>query len=161
VTGETWAGETPPCRPGLPTITVILTRPSPDTTVCTTIGKIDMDTTPVLRDALTEARSDDNAQLVIDLSAVTSMDSAGLFVLFEALHKHTIGGGGHLAAVIDANSHRAIPELHLVALQAAFDLHHDLAGALHSCANAGADSRRGDPSRRADPLEASVRALRA
>ena len=83
------------------------------------------------------------------------MDSTDLYVLFEALHKHTIGGGGHLAAVIDANSPRAILELYLVAPQATFDLHHDLAGALHTCANAGADSG-GE-----DPLEASGRALRA
>ncbi len=161
MTRETWARETTPCRPGLPAITVTLTRSLPDTTVCTAVGKIDMDTTPVLRDALTEARGDDNAHLVIDLSAVTSMDSAGLYVLFEALHKHNIGGGGHLAAVIDTNSRRAIPELHLVALQAAFDLHHDLAGALQSCVNVGAHSRCGDPSRSGDPLEASVRAWRS
>jgi anti-anti-sigma regulatory factor len=36
-----------------------------------------MDTTPVLRDALAEARGDDNAHLVIDLSAVSSMDTTG------------------------------------------------------------------------------------
>jgi anti-anti-sigma factor len=83
-------------------ITVTLTRPQPDTTVCTIIGKIDMDTTPVLRDAVAEARGDDNAHLVIESSAVSSMDSTGLYVLFD-LHKQNIGGGGHLSAVIDAN----------------------------------------------------------
>ena len=127
-------------------ITVTLTRPHPDTTVCTIIGKIDMDTTPVLRDVLAEARGDDNAHLVIDLSAVSSMDTTGLYVLFKALHKHNIGGGGHLSAVIDANSRRVISELHLVALQSSFDLHQDLAGALHCCANANAEGRCGNPS---------------
>lgn len=155
MTGQNLAHETPLCRPGLSAIIVTLTRPQPDTTVCTAIGKIDMDTTPVLRDALAEARGDDNAHLVIDLSAVTSMDSTGLYVLFEALHKHTISDGGHLAAVIDTNSRRAIPELHLVALEATFDLHHDLTGALLACANAGTDSRG------RDPLEEAARALRA
>ena len=93
-------------------ITVTLTRPQPDTTVCTIIGKIDMDTTPV---------------------------------------------------VIDANSRRVISELYLVALQSSFDLHQDLAGALHCCANANADAegRCGNPSWSRGPLEASVRALRA
>jgi hypothetical protein len=114
-----------------------------------------MDTTPALRDAIAEARGDHNTHLVTDLSAVTSTDSTGLYVLFEALHKYTISDGGHLAAVIDTNSRRAIPELHLVALEAAIDLHHDLAGALHACANADADSRG------RDPLEESGRALRA
>jgi anti-anti-sigma regulatory factor len=61
-----------------------------------------MDTTPVLRDAVAEARGDDNAHLVIESSAVSSMDSTGLYVLFD-LHKQNIGGGGHLSAVIDAN----------------------------------------------------------
>jgi anti-sigma B factor antagonist len=153
VTGETRVRETPPCRPGLMTITATLTRPEPDTTVCAAIGGIDMDTTPALRDALIEARGDGNAHLVIDLSAVTSMDSTGLYVLFEALHKHTIGGGGHPVVVIDANARRAIPELHLVALESTFDVHHDLAGALHCCANAAADSRCEDPPRSGYPLE--------
>jgi hypothetical protein len=90
-----------------------------------------------------------------------------LYVLFEALHKHNVGGGGHLSAVIDANSRRVISELHLVALQSSFDLHQDLAGALHCCANANADAnadaegRCGNPSWSRGPLEASVRALRA
>jgi ABC-type transporter Mla MlaB component len=102
-----------------------------------------------------EARGDENTHLPIDLSAVASMDSTGLYVLFEALHKHTISDGSHLPAVIDADSRRAIPELHLVALEAAFDLCHDLAEALHACANADADSRG------RDPLEESGRALQA
>jgi ABC-type transporter Mla MlaB component len=75
--------ETPSCRHELLAITVTLTRPQPDTTVCTIIGKIDMDTTPVLRDAVAEARGDDNAHLVIKSSAVSSMDSTGLYVLFD------------------------------------------------------------------------------
>jgi anti-anti-sigma factor len=98
-------------------------------------GKISAATSPVLGDALTQARRDDNAHLVIDLSAVTSMDATGLYALFEALGKHNIGGGGHLAVVVDPHS-PAIHELHIVALQAAFDLHRDLAAALQACANA-------------------------
>jgi anti-anti-sigma regulatory factor len=42
-----------------------------------------MDTTPVLRDAVAEARGDDRAHLVIKSSAVSSMDSTGLYVLFD------------------------------------------------------------------------------
>ena len=77
-----------------------LSQSQPDTTVCTVTGKISGDTTPVLRDALAAARRDDNAHLVIDLSAVTSMDATGLYALFEALGKHNIGGGGHLASLL-------------------------------------------------------------
>jgi anti-anti-sigma factor len=89
------------------------------------IGTVDGGTAPILRDALTDARCDDNAHLVIDMSAVTSMDSAGLYTLFVACHKHSIGGGG------------AIPDLYVVSLNTTFDLHSDLVGALEACASAG------------------------
>jgi hypothetical protein len=88
-----------------------------------------------VRRALTEARQDDNVHLVIDLSAVTSMDSAGPYTLLEARFKHHIGGGGHLAVIADPDSH-AIPELQIVALKASFDFHASLADALHACASA-------------------------
>ena len=114
-----------------PTITAALTVPQPNTTVCTVTGFIAADTTAILRDALAKACGDDNAHLVINLSTVTSMDSAGLYALLEARHKHDIGGGGHLAIVIDTNS-EAIPELYIIGLQAAFEVHNDLAGALQS-----------------------------
>ena len=42
---------------------VTLIRPQPDTTVCTRTGKMDMDTTPVSKNVLAEARGDDNAIL--------------------------------------------------------------------------------------------------
>ena len=89
-------------------------------------------TAPILRKALTEGRQDDNVHLVIDLSTVASLDSVGLYTLLEARHKHSIDGGGHLAVVVDANS-QAIPELHIVVLDAMFDLHHQLAEALQAC----------------------------
>ncbi len=139
MSGEEGSRETPPLQPGGQAITAALSRPQPDTTVCTVTGKLSGDTTPVLRDALTEARRDDNAHLVIDLSAVTSMDPTGLYALFEALHKHNIGAAGHLAVVVDSTS-QAIHELHIVSLEAAFDLHHDVAGALHACASTGTES---------------------
>lgn len=95
----------------------------------------DWNTTPLLRRALSEARWDDSVHLVIDLSAVTSMDSAGPYTLLEARFKHHLGGGGHLAVIADPDSH-AIPELQIVALTASFDFHSTLADALHACASA-------------------------
>jgi anti-sigma B factor antagonist len=143
VNGEEWSHETshetPLCPHGTLTVTAAPAQSLPDTTVCTVTGQINRDTAPVLRDALVAARRDDNAHLVIDLSAVTSMDSAGLYTLLEARYKHDIDGGGHLAAVV-APSSRAIPDLYVVSLEATFDVHHDLAGALHACASAGPDS---------------------
>ncbi len=139
--GEKWARETSLCPAEALTITAVLSRPQHNTTVCTVTGRLNTDTTPVLRDALVEARRDDNTHLVIDLSTLTSMDmdSAGLYTLLEARHKHNINGGGHLAVVVASNTH-AVSVLDIVALEVTFDLHHDLAGALHACANADAHS---------------------
>jgi anti-anti-sigma regulatory factor len=109
-------------------------------------GAVNPDTTPILRIALAEGRRDDNAHLVIDLSTVTSLDSVGPYTLLEARHKHHINGGGHLAVVVDANS-QVIQALHIVALQATFDLHHKLTEAVHACASAGTDDG-GKPKRR-------------
>jgi anti-anti-sigma factor len=134
-----WSPHTSPCSSETATITVALTRPQLDTTVCTVTGAVDWNTTPLVRDALTEARRDDNVHLVIDLSAVTSMDSAGPYTLLEARFKHYLSGGGHLAVIADPNSH-AIPELHIVALQAGFDFHTSLPDALHACTSAGTSS---------------------
>jgi len=92
---------------------------------------------PLVREALVEAQRDDNVHLVIDLSTVTSMNSAGPYTLLEARVKHNISGGGHLAVVADPAS-RAIPELQIVALKASFDFHSSLVEALRACARAGA-----------------------
>ncbi len=134
-----WSEQTSLCSSGRSATTVALSWPQHDTTVCTVTGTVDWNTTPLVRNALTEARQDDNIHLVIDLSAVTSMDAAGPYTLLEARFKHTSNGGGHLAVVLDPES-RAIPELQTVALKAAFDFHATLADALHACASAGINS---------------------
>lgn len=131
-----WSPHTSPCSSGTPAITVALSRPEPDTTLCTVTGAVNWNTTPLVRDALTEARRDANVHLVIDLSAVTSMDAAGPYTLLEARFKHHLNGGGHLAVITDPNSH-AIPELQIVALKAAFDFHASLLDALHACTSSG------------------------
>ncbi|MGH3696897.1 MAG: STAS domain-containing protein [Pseudonocardiaceae bacterium] len=134
VGNERCACETRPL-PGWPPLTAALTQPQSNTTVCTVTGTIDVDLAPILSDALAQARGDGNAHLVIDLSAVTSMDSEGLYTLLVARHWHRTGHGGHLAVVVDPGS-TAIVELLAVSLKAAFDLHHTLTGALHACVRA-------------------------
>jgi anti-anti-sigma factor len=147
--GKDWPRDRPPCPAGASTITAAMSQPQPNTTVCTVTGKINRDATALLRDVLTDVRRDDNAHLVIDLSAVTSMDATGLYVLFEALNEHNLGGG-HLAVVVDPHS-QAIYELHIVALEAAFDVYHEHARALHACANAGTATGGTTPSYRGLP----------
>lgn len=129
MTHEESSLETPP--PG-----VVLSYPQSNTTVCTVTGEIDTDTASVLQDTLIKAARDDNAHLVIDLSAITFMDSAGLYALFMARHKHNIGGNGYLAVVIDSNS-QAIPQLYAIALDVIFNLHNDLNEALRCCISTG------------------------
>jgi anti-anti-sigma factor len=134
VSDEPWcADELPPYPTGIPTITATLTQPQPSTTVCTVTGTINADTAPPLNDALARAQSSD-AHLVIDLSAVTSMDADGLYVLLVTRHRHKTGSSGHLAVVIDPNC-PTIPELYIVSLMASFDLHNTVAEALHACTN--------------------------
>ncbi len=128
---ERWTCEDQPFS-GWPPLTAALTQPQPNTTVCTVTGTIDETTAPILSDALAQARSDGNSHLVIDLSAVTSMDSEGLYTLLVARHRHRTGRGGHLAVVIDPCS-PAIAELHAVSLKASFDQHRTLTEALHAC----------------------------
>jgi len=103
--------------------------------VCTITGAINWNTTPLVRNALIEAQQNDNAHLVIDLSAVTFMDSAGPYTLLEARFKHHLSGRGHLAVIADPNS-VTIPELQMVALQAAFDIHPTPVDALQACTRA-------------------------
>ena len=126
-----------------PAIAVTLNRHAHDTTVCTVVGTVDWNTRALLRNALVEADQDDNVHLVIDLSAVTSMDSAGPYTLLEARFRHGLKGAGHLVVVADPNS-SAIPELQSVAIRAAFDVHPTLTDALHACARA--DTRTATPS---------------
>ncbi len=134
-----YISEPPLSAAGKPPITTALTQPQPSTTVCTVTGMINADTVPHLNNALAEALSGDKAHLVIDLSAVTAMDSDGLYILLVARHQHRTGGGGHLAVVINPNS-PAISDLYIVSLKASFDLHHTVAEALHACANTGIDT---------------------
>ncbi|MGH3794507.1 MAG: STAS domain-containing protein [Pseudonocardiaceae bacterium] len=115
-----------------PSPTAVLSYPQPDTTVCTVTGRMDAGTTPALSDTLAGAVRDRNPHLVLDLSAMTYLDPTVLNALFAVSHHHDISGGGHLAAVVDSTT-GAIPSIYVVALKMVFDLHTDLAGALHSC----------------------------
>jgi anti-anti-sigma factor len=133
-TGCSWQTSLSSWEP--PAITVTLNRQAHDTTVCTVVGTVDWNTRALLRNALVEAGQDDNVHLVIDLSAVTFMDSAGPYTLLEARFRHGLEGAGHLAVVADPNS-SAIPELQSVAIWAAFDVHPTLTDALHACARTG------------------------
>ena len=117
-----------------PGITVTLSYPQVDTVVCTVTGEVDLATTPVLGDMLDEAiRNDVRSHLVVDLTRIDYLGSAGLQALLDALKKQ--GHQGHLAIVTDANQ-RASRPFQVTALDEVFDLHENLVGALRACATA-------------------------
>ena len=116
----------------LPALSVTLSRPQPTTTVCSVTGAVNWNTRSLLSNALTQARHDGNAHLVIDLSAVTFMDSAGPYTLLEARVKHRLTSGGQIAVITNPTS-SAIPELQSVAIHAAFTVYPTLTDALHAC----------------------------
>jgi anti-anti-sigma factor len=121
-------------------ITVEFTHPQPDIIVCTVTGVITTDTAPVLSEALARPQEDDHDRhLIIDLSAVTSLDSDGLYTLLVARHQYSTGDGIHLVVVINLHS-PTVAELYLVSLQASFEVYDSLAAALQACANAPTDT---------------------
>jgi anti-anti-sigma factor len=138
-----WSPCTTSACSATPALTVTLSRPQPTTTVCTVTGAVTWNTQPLLSNALTQARRDDNAHLIIDLSAVTFMDSAGPYTLLEARAKHHLTGGAQIA-VIPPNS-SAIPELQSVAIHAAFTAYPTLADALHACTQSDAPTSHSIP----------------
>ncbi len=78
----------------------VTSRPSGGRTVVQVAGEIDVYTAPTLREELAGLIDAEHADVVIDLSAVSFMDSTGLGVLVGALKKvKTLGGD--LRLVID------------------------------------------------------------
>ncbi|MFJ8802872.1 STAS domain-containing protein [Streptomyces sp. NPDC102487] len=74
-------------------LSISRTMPQPGVRVVACEGEIDDDTAGMLCDAL---RADDGgSRFVLDLGAVTFLDSAGIRVLFAA-HRDTVAAGGWL-----------------------------------------------------------------
>jgi anti-anti-sigma regulatory factor len=115
-------------------IIVNFALPQPNIIICTITDVITADTAPVLSAALARPPGGDHARhLIIDLSAMTSLDADGLYTLLVARHRHRIGGV-QLAVVLNPHS-RTIAELYLVSLQASFEVYDSLAAAFEACAN--------------------------
>lgn len=122
-----------PASPFLPGIDVTLSYPEPDVTVCTVTGEVDIATTPALCETLDLAIRDVRAHLVIDLSAIDYLGSAGLQALLDVLKRQR--KRGHLAIVTDTNL-RASRPFQVTALDEIFDLYDSVTDALRACAGA-------------------------
>lgn len=116
-----------------PGIKVELSYPEPDVTVCTVTGEVDLATTPALCGMLDRAIRDVRAHLVIDLTMIDYLGSAGLQALLDVLKRQR--RQGHLAIVTDANQ-RASRPFQVTALDEVFDLYDTVADALRACAGA-------------------------
>jgi anti-anti-sigma regulatory factor len=137
---ESWCHKLSSWSPQEPALTAVLTPPHPDTTVCTLRGTINPTTTFILESALLTAQREANTHLIIDLSAVTSIDLAGLSALLEARHYHHINGRGRLA-VVPPVIYRAFSDPYaVVGLEASFDMYPNLTKALHACTSRDAVS---------------------
>ncbi|NTW38865.1 MAG: STAS domain-containing protein [Cellulomonadaceae bacterium] len=105
----------------------VTSRASGDRTVVEVTGEIDVYTAPVLREELASLVDSEHTNLVVDLSAVSFMDSTGLGVLVGALKKvRTLGGD--LALVI--NEEKILKVFRITALTQVFSIHSTLDEAL-------------------------------
>lgn len=98
----------------------VTSRASGDRTVVDVTGEIDVYTAPALREELTSLIDNENTDLVVDLTAVSFMDSTGLGVLVGALKKvRTLGGD--LRLVIDQE--KILKVFRITALTQVFTIH--------------------------------------
>ncbi|MFI0240242.1 STAS domain-containing protein [Streptomyces sp. NPDC016845] len=95
--------------------------------VITVSGEIDHETGAPLREAAVEALAGRVPHLVVDLTSVTFMDSAGLNILLRA-HRRAVDAGGWLRlAGVGANVLRI---LQIVGIDSVIDLYPDAETAL-------------------------------
>jgi anti-sigma B factor antagonist len=88
-------------------------RPRTTSVVLVVSGDADLHLAPELRDRLAEAITDGARHIVVDLSAVTFIDSMALGVLLGARNRLR-EAGGHLRLVVPASDVRRIFELSLL-----------------------------------------------
>ncbi|MGH3697649.1 MAG: STAS domain-containing protein [Pseudonocardiaceae bacterium] len=120
-----------------PMMIATVSCPQADTAVCRVTGSINLVTAPVIADKLMEQVHAGRPHLVVDLSAVTLLDSACLHAVLDALDSYDIDG--HLALIIDSRS-ETITRSEIGMLSEIVDVHHDLASALRICARASVSS---------------------
>lgn len=110
--------------------TIATTRPAPGTALVTINGHLDTYSAPDVRAALIALINEGRYRQVVDLTAVTFLDSTGLAVLVGAA-KRAVAHGGRLALVVDLDGrvgkvlritgvHKAIP--HALGVDGALEL---------------------------------------
>jgi anti-anti-sigma factor len=104
---------------------------APNVILCVLNGEIDLATAPRMQQKLTEAISIVPAHLVIDVSDVEFLGSAGLRALIE-LDAAQQAVGHRLAVIVDHNKAVTRP-LRITGLDQVLDLHTELETAVRAC----------------------------
>jgi anti-sigma B factor antagonist len=113
----------------VPVTLSVSTRSADGCTVVSVAGDIDISTSPALRTALASATSGGTGPVVVDLTAVSFVDSTALGVLVGA-YTATRNNGGRFAV---ANDHEAVLKvLHITALDDVLGVHPTVAEAMAS-----------------------------
>lgn len=99
-----------------------------ETTVLTVVGEVDMATAPALQTAIENALAGRPTTLVLDLSAVTFLASAGMAALVTA--KKLAGQTTRVAVVADGPA--TSRQLKLTTLDQVFELYQTLGDALQA-----------------------------
>lgn len=120
---ETMAGPVGQGRVG--PLSVTTTVPRTGVAVLTVVGELDMQTVPVLDAALAEVR--DDARVVLDLSRVSFLGSAGLHVLLTE-QERTLDTGRSLALVVSSQLVRR--PLEITGMVPLFEVHAELTAAV-------------------------------
>ena len=112
-------------------LTITVSDVAPDTILCELLGELDLATVPGLQEKLVEATDLAPCHLVIDLSDIQYLGSAGLNLLTE-IHDAQQAAGYHVAIVVSSN-HVAARPLNVTALDRVLDVHTELATAVKAC----------------------------
>lgn len=112
-------------------LSVTVGEPMPGIVLCGVRGEIDLSTEALLREELPSTGQLSAHHLVIDLSDVQFLGSAGLSVLLEVQAAQQ-AAARHLALVVGTN-HAVTRPFQVTGLDQVFDLHVELDAALAAC----------------------------
>jgi anti-sigma B factor antagonist len=112
-------------------ITITVSNITSDVLLCALTGEIDLLTAPQLQEKLTEVLDHAPAHLMLDLTDIKFLESAGLKILLD-IHARQHATGYHLALVVGRNRIVTRP-LRITELDQTLDLHTERTTALTAC----------------------------
>jgi len=109
-----------------------------DVVVLVAGGEIDYAASPQLRERLADCVIEGKRRLMLDLSAVTFIDSTAIGVLVGAVMRlHELGGGGSLAVVCNEENKRVLRIFEIAGVESLIALHYSREEAFSALATAG------------------------